>query len=345
MDDKVLVLEETFKNIKEDEISVLIHSFPDPDAISSALGIVTYLKILGVKVRGIYYTGEISHPQNRSMLTLLNLTLTNYEEDPFPKGSKIVLIDTTNVGENSNQASVDSSDVDIVAVIDHHKGKHPKGSKVDYRPVGATASIVWDYLRKIGYGYEGDDGKLLATALAVGIITDTDSLFPGVTVDLDFEAYRDVSKKADQQKLSSIMKYPLPPYLFDLRHTAFLEENKRIEDATIVSGIGMISPTKRDALPIIAEELLRMSGITTSIVFAVIDDFIDISVRTKDITVDVASFIQKAFGGGGGKLGSGGAKIPLGYLKRDDDKGFNDKLWDLVKESTFNRVFSEIKGE
>lgn len=337
-------MKETINNINS-EISILIHNYPDPDAISSALGVAQYVKILGGKIHGIYYTGEISHPQNKSMLTLLNLTLIDYEESPLEKGSKVILVDANNVGENSNQPLVDPNQIEIVAVFDHHKGKHPKSAKVDSRAVGSTASIVWEYLNSVNYNYEGDEGKLLATAMIVGITTDTDSLMTDNTTDLDFSAYQDLLTKSDKQKLTSIMKYPLPPYLFELRQRAFLDENKRIEEATIVSGIGIISPSKRDALPIIAEEFLRMSGITTTIVFAVIDDIIDISVRSKDITVDVGSFLQKVFGFGGGKQGAGRARIPLGYLKMNGNEDYNNRLWELIKEITFSKVFNQMKGE
>jgi nanoRNase/pAp phosphatase (c-di-AMP/oligoRNAs hydrolase) len=341
MAEKTEEMKQSLSNID----AILIHNFPDPDAISSALGISQYVKMMFGKSLNIYYTGEISHPQNKSMLTLLNINLYNYEETPLEKNAKVALVDTNNVGEGSNQPVVEPENVQVTVVIDHHKGNHPKGAKVDCRYVGATASIIWDYLREAKYNYEGDEGELLATALVVGITTDTDSLLSDNTTDIDFQAYQDLRGKADKQKLNSIMKYPLPPYLFDLRHRAFLDENRRIEEGTVVSGIGVISPTKRDALPIIAEEFLRMSGITTTIVFAVIDDYVDISVRSKDITCDVGPFLQKVFNAGGGKRGEGGARIPLGYLKMDGSQEYNDKLWELIKETTFSKVFSRVKGE
>lgn len=344
MADMKAEIKETILNI-EGGVVVLLHSYPDPDAISSALGVVQYVKHLGKKVNGVYYTGEISHPQNKSMLTLLNLTLTNYEEDPFEKGSKAILVDTPNVGEGSNQPKVNPSDVDIVVVFDHHKGKHPRGAKVEYKAVGSTATIVWEHLKSIDFPFDTDEGKTLATALVVGIKTDTDSLISSNTTDADYAAHQDLLSKADRQKLESIMKYPLPPYLFELRQKAFLEENKRIADGTIVSGLGVISPSKRDALPIIAEEFLRMSGISTSLVFAVIEDVMDMSVRSSDITVDIDTFVKKIFNAGGGKMGSGGAKIPLGFLKMDGSPEYNAKLWDLIKEATFEKVFSRVKGE
>lgn len=336
-----------FKSIlgQKEEVSLLIHNFPDPDAISSAMAISQYLKNKGYKIPGIYYTGEISHPQNRSMITLLNIDLIDYEESPFDKSTSVILVDTNSVGENSNQPCLTVSDANIVAVVDHHKGKHPKTAKVDCRYVGATASIVWDYLSKGNFDFESEEGQSLATALVVGITTDTDSLMSDNTQSLDFEAYQDLLKKVDRQKLNSIMKYPLPPYLFDLRQRAFLEENKHIEDATLVSGIGIISPSKRDALPIIADEFLRMSGITTSVAFAIIDDYIDISVRSKDITVDVGAFLNKVFATGGGKQGAGRAKIPLGFFSMNGNTDLNNDIWEVVKKLVFTKIFSNVKGD
>jgi nanoRNase/pAp phosphatase (c-di-AMP/oligoRNAs hydrolase) len=323
---------------------VVIHNFPDPDAISSALGIVKLIKILGKKTGNIYYSGEVSHPQNKSLVTLLNAVLLDYEEEPCEKGSDIILIDTNNVGEESNQAQVDPKNVNILAVIDHHKGKHPKGAVVDYRNTGSTASIVWEYLVKSEYEFDGDDGKDLATALLTGIFTDTNSLMSDNISDLDFEAYQYLLKKVNKQKLNDIMNYPLPSYLFELRQKGFMDENQLKIESTIIAGIGIIKPAKRDALPIIADELLRMSGITTSIVFAIIEDYIDISVRSNDMTLDVGDFLQTVFKIGGGKQGAGRARIPMGFFSMCDNDEVNSSIWDVCKKLVFDRIHLNIKG-
>lgn len=342
--DNMINFRELFINIT-DEVNIIMHNFPDPDSIASALGMLEILKLSGIKSGNIYYTGEISHPQTRSLLTIMNAELLNYESKPFDKESKSILVDCNNVDKESNQQLIKSEDTNIIAVVDHHKGKHPKGSKVDCRFVGACSSIVWDYLTKLKFDFESDEGKQLATALSVGIFTDTNSLTSDNMQSLDFEAYQNLIKSANKQNLANIMEYPLPPYLFDLRHKAFLDENKQIENSTIVSGIGIISQSKRDVIPIIADEMLRMQGIETSIVFGIIGDNIDISVRSKDITLDVASFVQKVFSNGGGKQGSGRACVPLGFFKPNGNENINNEIWEVCKQIVMNKIFANIKGE
>jgi len=327
------------------EIHIIVHNFPDPDSIASAIGVQEIIKNCKHKPGNIYYTGEISHPQNKSMMTLLSVPIVNYESDPFEKGSPVIIVDTNNLGKESNQPLIQPEDANILAIIDHHKGKHPKDVCIDYRPVGSTSSIVWQYLYSMNFDFDSDEGQSLATALVVGISTDTNSLTSDNISDIDFDAYQYLIKKVDKQKLISIMQYPLPPYLFDLRQRAFLEENKRIEESTIVSGLGIISTSKRDALPIIADEFLRMTGITTSIVFAIINDYIDISVRSNNITLDVGEFITKVFKTGGGKQGAGRARISLGFFGADnEDQTINNDVWEVAKKLVFEKVFHSVKG-
>jgi len=327
------------------ETHVVVHNFPDPDAISSAMGIVQLIKHLGFKPGNIYYTGEISHPQNKSMVTLLNANLLCYEDDPFEDGSEVILVDTNNIGEESNQMLIDPKNVKILAVIDHHKGKHPKGAKIDYRPVGSSAAIVWEYLKKAKFDFDSEEGKILSTALVTGIFTDTQSLMSDNISNLDFEAYQFLLHKVDKQKLKSIMNFPLPTYLFELRQRAFLKENQRVDESVIIAGIGIINASKRDALPIIADELLRMNGISTSIVFAIVDENIDISVRSSDVTLDVGPFVQSVFHSGGGKQGAARATIPLGFFSMNGNDELNSDIWEVAKKMVMNKVITAVKGD
>jgi nanoRNase/pAp phosphatase (c-di-AMP/oligoRNAs hydrolase) len=141
------------------------------------------------------------------------------------------------------------------------------------------------------------------------------------------------------------MNYPLPTYLFELRQRAFLKENQITEESVIVAGIGIINPSKRDALPIIADELLRMNGISTSIVFAIIGDNIDISVRSSDITLDISKFVQDVFGNGGGKQGAGRAIIPLGFFSMNGSDEINNDIWEVAKKMVISKSISNVKGE
>lgn len=339
-----------FKEVFQDyekEIPIVIHANPDPDAMSAAWGVSVLLRLSGLKCGGTFYSGEISHPMNKAMTTLLDMSLNKLDDTVFDKGTKIILLDTNNIGPDTNQPALSEDDVEVAVVIDHHKGKNPKKAKVDRRAVGATASIVWEYLQSLNYDFKTDEGKMLATALVTGVFTDTQNLMSDNLTDLDFKAYETLIRIADKQKLASIMNYPLPQYLFDLRQQAFLEENKKVEESTIVSGVGIISGSKRDALPVIADEFVRMPGITTSVVFAIIkeDNHIELSARSNNITLDVGEFLQKCFNTGGGKLGSGGAKISLGFFSLNGNHELNNETWDLAKRLVMNRVFSNLRGE
>jgi nanoRNase/pAp phosphatase (c-di-AMP/oligoRNAs hydrolase) len=338
------------------EIPIIIHNMPDPDAISSGMGIRAILNRLGYKPGPIIYSGEVSHPQNLSMTTLLNIdALVNVSDYKFEPGAKAILVDTNDIGPDSNQRDINSSDVDIVIVIDHHKGKHPKEAKVDTRYVGACASIVWDYLNTLKYDFKTDEGKMISTALITGISTDTDTLMSSNVSDLDYKAFQALKPHVDEQKLNGIMRYPLPPYLFELRQKAFQEDNKSLQESTMVSGIGIIAQAKRDALPIISDEFLRMTGVTTAVVFAIVKDdkainreekeYIDVCVRSKNQTIDVGNFLQKIFYAGGGKPGAGRAKIPLGFFATNGDAGVNQEIWHLVNKLVHKKVFTNVKGE
>lgn len=341
-----------FKQILKDydrDIPIVIHNMPDPDAISSALGMKNILLMNGYKPGSIVYSGEISHPQNKSMITLLNLDyIENVNEYSFEGRKKVILVDTNNIGEDSNQQDISPDQVDVVAVIDHHRGKHPKGAKIDSRYVGACASIIWEYLNDLNYNFSSEEGTILATALVTGISTDTDTLMSDNVAELDFRAFQYLKPNVDKQKLSGIMRYPLPPYLFELRQRAFQEDNKKMEESTMVSGIGIINQSKRDALPIIADEFLRMTGVTTAVVFAIIkedQEYLDICVRSKNQTIDVGSFLQKIFGTGGGKQGAGRARIGLGFFSINGDQDISEDVWSVVNKLVHKRVFANVRGE
>ena len=335
---------EVFKDYDK-EIPIIIHNNPDPDAMSAAWGLSIYLKHKNLKCKGIYYAGEISHPMNKAMVTLLDINLIDYIEEPFELGLKAILVDTNNIGPGTNQPSIPIANVEIVAVIDHHKGKNPDNAVIDRRQVGAAASIVWDYLKEIGYDFVNDEGCLLATAIVTGVFTDTENLMSDNLTDLDFKTYESLIRSADKQKLASIMNYPLPQYLFELRQQAFLEENKKTSESIIVSGVGIISSAKRDALPVIADEFIRMPGITTSVVFAIIEDHIIISARSKNVTLDVGDFLNTCFGTGGGKPGAGGARVPLGFFSSNGNNDLDNEVWELAKKMVFNKVFGNSKKE
>jgi len=64
----------------EEPINVIMHNVPDPDAMGSAIGVQFLLRKLG-KDSQIYYGGEISHPQNKTLVNVLDAVLNKTDKD------------------------------------------------------------------------------------------------------------------------------------------------------------------------------------------------------------------------------------------------------------------------
>ena len=75
-------------------------------------------------------------------------------------------------------------------------------------------------------------------------------------------------------------------------------------------------PGRKWCLWQLAVDRLGMEGVTTSVIFAFINDRVVASVRSKNPSFEVNSQCQRIFGKefAGGKQGAGGASVPLGVL-------------------------------
>ena len=332
-------------DLDKNNIAIFMHDCPDPDSIASALGLERLLKEWNEDILcQHFHGGEISHSQNKTLINVLNIPLTNVNEveDIDNKFDHFICVDV--MPERCLK------DVEFLMAIDHHKVDTKKAKIVDIREIGATSTIIFEYLQKEGICFkEGDDkDQTIATALLVGIKTDTSDLVSENVTAEDFEAYKNLIGYVDRAKLSSITDYPLPSYLFKLRSELEKEENIRIDNGVFVGGIGTIAKSKRDVLPILAGERARLNEISTSFVFGIVDDNIEVSVRSVGLEVDVNSLCQKIFGKeySGGKSGEGAAKIPLYFLSLDANTPdeIKEKQWEFVKAYVIDRIFHVINN-
>jgi len=88
-----------------------------------------------------------------------------------------------------------------------------------------------------------------------------------------------------------------------------------------------------------------VEGIQTAIVFAIVGDHIEASVRSVGLSVDVNALCQKIFGKqyAGGKQGSGAAKIPMSFLDISDcSDDVQEKMWESIKEFMIQKIFEVI---
>ncbi|MCD5425762.1 MAG: DHH family phosphoesterase [Methanosarcinaceae archaeon] len=320
-------LSNMLRGMEGKRLAIVIHNNPDPDAIGSAIALEEIANSFGIEST-ILYNGEISHQENKAFVNLMQINLNRIDEYNISDFDKIALLDCAIPGANN----ILESNTPIDIIIDHHptNGHEIDAEYIDIRPiVGATCTIMTKYLQELNI----DINKRLATALLHGIRTDT----------------QDFKRNADSSDLSAASYlYPISDHniLKKLEHPPISTEtlnilgdainNRQVIGSYLLSNVGSIRD--RDALPQAADYLLHLEGVSTSIVFGVIEDMIYISGRSKDIRVNLGAIMKKAFGDecGGGHATSAAAQIPLGVFSDVKDK---QTLLHLINDVVVKKFF------
>lgn len=329
---------------KTGKVAIFMHRTPDPDSIASAVGISHVInKVFGFPC-DIFYAGEISHKQNQTMCNVLGFVLSEINEYYKKKDQYIVniCVDCTiqNIGIPENEK------IEIDLVIDHHRITVSDSMITDIRQVGACSSIVWDIMMSHNCMLNADDVKKIATAMIIGIRTDTNDLLSNSVSELDFKAYQFLLSIADFQKVQLITNYSKPKYFYEYFANTFCDGV--VVNNTFVASVGFVTEAKRDVIPYIADEMVRMEGISTSVVFGVINDRISVSVRSDDAALDLKAFCKRIFGeNSGARYGAGGASIPLGFLSgiAGDPEEVRQKTIDAVKAKLIHLIGKEVKND
>ena len=328
-------------------VAILIHDGPDPDAIGGAIAL---RHILSSHVKRqtettIIYGGEISHPLNKTMVNVLGIQMTHVKDvGPIetPPFHHFVCVDCV-------PSRTVYKDYEFSLVVDHHRNDTKETKLKDIRPVGSVCSILWEYMTELGIELDRNDEEeaIVATAMSVGIKIDTSDFVSDNVTDLDFDAYKGLLGSINLRNMSNIVNFPIPPYHFELRKMLDQEGNVCIENGVFIGGIGYISRAKRDAIPVIAEERARQEGIDTAVIFAIVGNDIQASVRSNSLSIDVNTLCQNIFGRdfAGGKQGAGAAKIAMGFLGvEDEDEEHREKMWEAVRDLIIARILEEMSN-
>lgn len=336
---------------KDKKWVICSHDNPDPDSIASCLGMVHILSFLGVEDTVVTYCGEISHPQNRAMINVLQLRIKKWHDiEPLDETAIYVFVD----------CSFGQKNISIKAmprlVIDHHK--IPTTNKEIlflHDEVGACSTLVLDLALSVTQEADTDTDtdtealqcfdpdeegtKELATALAIGIKTDTLDFLSETTTENDFQAFRLLGKHLSDEKFGRIVNYEFPPYVLDYEKTAW--ENKRSEYVPhFITGLGYVEQSKSDCIPTIADKLMRLQGVQTVIVYGIVENCIRASVRTSSAALDCQTLCDDVFGkgNGGAKHGIGGARVPFNvFFTQEMSPEDRSSFWSLVKSQVEGR--------
>ncbi|MFB6094536.1 MAG: DHH family phosphoesterase [Halanaeroarchaeum sp.] len=295
----------------EDDLAIVMHDNPDPDAIAAAVALERIAGWHGVDARPVYY-GRISHQENRAFVNLLGLDLENLEPGEAVDASAIALVDHSSPGVNDHLPP----DAPITLVVDHHStAAAVDASYVDVRDaVGATSTLLVEYIR----AYHVDVDEVVATALLYGIRVDTDDFTRGVTR-ADFEAAAALMPFVDLDVLERIEEPSIDPETMETIARAI--RNRERTDQILTSCVGPIGD--RDALAQAADRLLALEGVHVTLVYGHSDGTVYLSARSRGVPVDLGEILRETFGdmgSAGGHADMAGAQLSLGVFEEVDDE-------------------------
>ncbi|MCQ4333794.1 DHH family phosphoesterase [Natronomonas sp. F2-12] len=295
-----------------DRITVLMHPNPDPDAMASAMA-VGALARAGGTAASIQYPGQIRHPENRAFETVLDCEFEHVEGIEDLAAETVVLVD-----HNEPRGFQGADDIVPHAVVDHHPGNGEGAVFTDIRTDrGSCASILTDYVRERGWSNRPDaDGQsltpVLATGLLYGIQSDTTSFTRGCT-HAEFDAAAYLFPAADPDSLDRIANPQVDSETLEIKARAITR--REIDGSFLVSHVGSVS--NLDALPIAAEELIRLEGITAAVITGEHEGTLHISGRSRDDRVHMGKSVSTALNvipdasaGGHARMGGGQAMLP-----------------------------------
>ena len=291
----------------DDIIPILIHPDPDPDAVSSALAVVTLLG--GSQERTPIVTfNEMTRPENRRMADLLHVRVTCVTVEELRRFERVITVDT-------QPRELQQDGRPRLAVIDHHPQEQCYDAEfLDVRPhYGATATMVTEYLRAAD-GRRVHEG--LATALLFGIKTDTDSLTRGVTA-ADVAAYAWLQEIAD---LHLVRRFERPSYPAETAR-AYGEALASIEcdDDLCVAVVGELDDDQAHVLADLADFCLGIENVTWVAVAGTMRDELVVTLRHAG-NGPGAGAVARALVQGGGS-GGGHATMARAVLPADVSAG------------------------
>jgi nanoRNase/pAp phosphatase (c-di-AMP/oligoRNAs hydrolase) len=282
-----------------EQILILPHNDPDPDAIAGAVGVRHLLAQRLDIVARIAYRGIIGRAGNKALVRYLRHPLhrlTSADLRQLP----IVLVDTQ-PGAGNNALLAQST---LLAVIDHHGWRETSAAAayVDVRPqLGATSTIITEYLRAAGI----EPSPQLATALFYGIKTDTMGLIRGAG-DEDVAAYFYLQPRIDVEALVGVERAQVPAEYFQKLDATL--RAARVYGSVVLAYIREIG--RPDMAAEMADLLLRLQGIQWVICTGVYKETLVLAIRTRSRRGSAGVLAQEIVGqrgmaGGHGTMAGG----------------------------------------
>ncbi len=320
------------------DIVIQCHDNPDADALASGYGLFNYLKKNGKSPSFIY--------RGRNRVTKSNLSImmdelsvpVSYEPDFDRVPELLVTVDC-----QYGQRNVTTTPAKNIAVIDHHQTtvQLPPLSEVRSN-IGSCSTVIWSMM--IDEGFDIRDDKKLSTALYYGLYTDTNCLSEiSHPLDRDMIDSLDINNSIiTSMKNSNISLDELKLTGNALSHGTYHTRNR-----IMLTEVDECDP---NILGLVSDLMLETEGIDICIAYMVKTTEIKLSVRSciKEVHAnELAEFITKGLGGGGGHLIKAGGTIrPEKLLDIYPDLNISDItfLKDFTGKFLYERTFDYMRS-
>lgn len=282
-----------------DEVVVVMHDNPDPDAIASAWCIVEIARASGFKNIRAIAGGAIVRAENSHMVRLLNppielVDATAIQKELSPAGERRLAAILVDCGAGAENHLVARLGLHLVGVIDHHLNHQNDKSKLAYsdvRPdVAACASITASYLMESKL----KPSEELATAIWYALRTET-CAFESTYSELDREVLVWSTTHGSPSLLAEIENAPLPPsYYADLSRAI---SKTRLDDSSAFCWLDEVKGV--EIVGEMADLLIRCTEVNKACCVAKIADDIYLSVRTSPNGENATELVSRMLDGSG----------------------------------------------
>lgn len=318
------------------DIVIQCHDNPDADALASGYGLYLYFSEKGKTVRFVY-GGNYKIQKSNLVLMVQELEIPIEYADSLDKPELLITVDC-----QYGQGNVTKFDAETIAVIDHHQISGELPALHDVRSnLGACATVVRELLlaEDIDFNYN----KKLSTALYYGLMTDTNN-FTEISHPLDKDMRDDA--RIERSAITRFMNANLS--LAEMKIAGHALLNYKYNE-TYRFAIVEAAPCDPNILGMISDLMLEVDAVDTCLVYSILPFGVKFSVRSciKEVKAsELATFITKGIGSGGGHLEKAG-----GFIQKElmypilTQKGYEDSAQGIGTFLDFQMVdyFDDIE--
>ncbi len=324
--EQTLRLKELLEAVEDaEDVLILTHDNPDPDAIASAAALAHLLERAAGLETTLAFGGIVGRAENRALIEELGVEFRRTAAMDVPTSTPVAVVDTQpRTGNNSLPEGRIAS-----VVIDHHplRSETAAAGFSDVRPgYGASCSILVEYLR----ASKLEPPRELATALFYGIQSETMDLGREVS-EADVSASLYLYPRSDPSSISRIRHARVPESYLRSIHEA-LEEARRYGGVVLVPMGRLDYP---DMVAEVADLFMRVEGIEWAVASGRYRDDLLLSVRTFRADAHAGEVVRRAVrdrGSAGGHGMLAGAQLPLKGMDEHEVEGLTRALLQDLRE-------------